>query len=488
MKILLINPKILSLSSKGFVLPTGLLWLGSFLEQNGHKTKIINAHGNSDYMNEIKGEINGSDLVGITGMTVQVPNGLEISDYVKDIDPSIPIVWGGPHASLFPRKTLEDKTVDFVVKNDGEYPLLDLANHFENGGELKNINGVFFKEDGKIIETNEQRPFNMDELERVNWNILPKDMLKKIKSGYFGANIHTSRGCPHRCTFCINTVNRIRYRARSVENVLKDLEEVRELGVKDFKFRDENFFVDKNRVEKIIDGIIERKFDCTWNTTIRVDYVSRGNISIELLEKAKKSGCRYLNFGSESGSQRILDILKKDITPEDTIKSAKIMNKVGGIIPYYSFIFGIPTETDDDRIATINLIDRLMKECPNMRIVGPHIFRPYPGGELYELSVKNGWKEPDSLRAWASKVTEDSVFASAKNLPWVDNPERLETISYSFYWTNGLKRMMSKKTAFLKMLVVFFYMSSLIRWKTKYFGLPIDTKMKKFLNKYKSKL
>ena len=487
-KILLINPKIPSLSSRGFLLPTGLLWLGSYLNQNGHEVKIINAHGNPDYLKEIKNEIRSSTLVGISVMTVQVPNGLEISDYIKNIDPSIPIVWGGVHASLFPKKTLEDISVDFVIKNDGEHPILGLAKHFENGRGLKGIHGIYFKNNGKIIETKEEKPFDMDELDHVKWDILPKKIKDKIKTGYFGGNIHTSRGCPHRCTFCINTVTKMCYRVRSVEKVLRDLEDAREFGIKGFKFRDENFFVNRNRVEKIIDGMLEKEFEFIWNTSIRVDYISRGNITMEILEKAKKSGCKYLNFGAESGSQRILDILKKDITPKDTIMSAKVLNKLGGIIPYYSFMIGIPTETDGDRILTINLIDRLLKECPNMRVVGPHIFRPYPGGELYELSLKNGWIEPDSLRAWSSKVMEDSIFASAKNLPWVNCPERLEAISNSAYWTNGLKRMMSKKTIPLKILVIIFYLSSLIRWKTKFFDLPVDISMMKILRRYKSAL
>ena len=488
-KVLLINPRIPSLSSKGFLMPTGLLWLGSFLDQNGHEVKIINAHGNSNYLKEIKNELGSSEFVGISAMTVQVQNGLEISDYIKSIDSSIPIVWGGVHANLFPEKTLEDKAVDFVIKNEGEYPILALANYYEKKGELKNVNGIVFKNKyGKIIETPEQRTFDMDELERVKWELLPKKMVQNIKSGYFGANIHTSRGCPHRCTFCINTVTKMRYRVRSVENVLKDLEDAHDFGIEEFKFRDENFFVDVKRVEKIMDGILNRGLDFVWNASIRVDYVSRGNVTVDILEKIKKSGCKYLNFGAESGSQRVLNILKKDITPEDTIKSAKIMNKIGGIIPYYSFILGIPTETNEDRIATIKLIDRLLKECPSMRVVGPHIFRPYPGGELYELCLKNGWEEPDSLRAWSSKAMEDGVFASAKNLPWVDDPERVESISYSAYWTNGLKRMMSKKTAFLRLLAVLSYTSSKMRWKLKFFDLPIDIKIMKFLRRYKSNL
>jgi len=128
-KVLLINPRIPSLSSKGFLMPTGLLWLGSFLDQNGHEVKIINAHGNSNYLKEIKNELGSSEFVGISAMTVQVQNGLEISDYIKSIDSSIPIVWGGVHANLFPEKTLEDKAVDFVIKNEGEYPILALANY-----------------------------------------------------------------------------------------------------------------------------------------------------------------------------------------------------------------------------------------------------------------------------------------------------------------------------------------------------------------------
>jgi len=437
-------------------------------------------------LNVIKKEIKNSIFAGITAMTVQVKNALEISDFIKENDPSIPIIWGGTHPYLFPKPTAMDKSVDILVIREGEHTMLELVKHFENGGSLNDIDGIAYIDKNKeFIQTKPRKLMNMNELESIKWNLLPKIVLNNLKKG--GGYVHTSRGCPHRCTFCINIVKMNPFRARSAEKVLKDLEDVEKIGIKYFRFRDECFFVNAKRVKKIAEGMIERGMDFEWNGSIRVDYFKPNHINDRILKKIKKAGCISFNIGIESGSQRVLDILKKDITIEEALNSARVCKKFD-ITPYYSFMIGVPGETKEDMMKTINIIDKLKHIWPKSGISGPQVFRPYPGGELYEKALEFGWEEPQTLRGWVEKSMKDSIFASAWDLPWIEDPDFIETVSYSPLWTKGFKVVLKGKTPRLKVLTAMFLLISRFRWKSKFFGFPVDTKIRNFLNKYKDRI
>jgi len=380
MKVLLINPMIPTMPKGTRCLSTGLLWIGSYLKQKGHEVKMINIRNEPNYIDLIKREIKNSSCVGVTAMTAQIPNALEVCQIIKEKDSSIPIVWGGVHPTLYPKGTVEDELIDVSCEGEGEYPILELVKHFEKGGDLKNIDGISYKKNGEIIQNKPGKNFDLDELNHVYWELLDKKIMRKPET--FEFPIHTSRGCPHRCTFCVNVVTQNFWRSRNPEKVVQDLEGIRDLGVSEIRFRDENFFVNKDLVKKITGEMIKREMKFKWYGSIRVDYLKPNHINMNIIKQVKQSGCQWLAFGAESGSQRILDILKKDITPEETLKSARICREVG-IKPVYSFIIGIPGETKKDVFMSLNLIDKLKKICPKARINGPQILRVYPGGELY---------------------------------------------------------------------------------------------------------
>jgi len=420
-------------------------------------------------------------------MTVQVPNALEISDFIKENDPSIPVIWGGVHPFLFQESTVRDESVDIVVVGEGEHTMLELVKYFEDGTSLNDIDGIaYMNTDKEFIQTKPRKFMNMDELKSIKWDLLPKVTLRsQIRNGTLF--IHTSRGCPHRCTFCINVAQRNLYRVRSAEKVLHDLEGIEEMGIKEFRIRDECFFVNAKRVEKIMDGIIERGMNFNWRTTIRADYFKPNHINNRIMKKVKKAGCTYLQFGAESGSERILEMLKKDITVKELLNSARICNKFK-IIPYYSFMIGLPTETKEDVLKTIKLIDDIKRLCPKAGITGIQVYRPHPGGELYEQALRLGWDEPKTLRGWTKRVGRESVFNTAWDLPWVENPDYVETVSYSPLWAKGFKELSKGKSLTLKTLTAVFLLISMARWKTKIFQFPVDTRIRNFLNKYKHSL
>jgi len=461
-KILLINPLVHRSEITKENLPTGLLWIGSWLIQNDYDVKIIVANNWKDIEREIKSSL----CVGLSTMTRQIPNALEISNFIKDIDPSIPIIWGGVHSILFPEQTCVHESIDIAVTNEGEQTMLELVKHLEGKLPLKEVDGICCYQK-RIIKTKPREFINMNDLERIEWEMLEKKMLNKFKD--IEIPIQTSRGCPYSCTYCINVITNNRMmRFRNIEKVLQDVRDVLPYGAERIRFRDEYFFLNLKRVEKIVDGMME--FNVEWFGNIRCDDFAR--MDMKLLEKMKKSGCTRLGTGVESGSQRILDFLKKEITVNDAINAAKICKKIG-ITPIFSFMMGLPTETNEEMKQTIALMHKLKHIYPEADFTGPQIFRPYPGGRLYELSKKMGFKEPKRLKDW---TFEGSSFASLVNMPWIwDNRTMINTISYMTYWLSRIYLLKNSKSPEKKRLFKILYSySSRLRWHLKFFGLPIE--------------
>jgi len=484
-KVLLINPMIPTMPKGTRCLSTGLLWIGSYLKQNDYEVKMIDVRNEENYKNLIKREVDKSLCVGVTAMTAQIPNALEICNLIKEKDSDTPIIWGGIHPILFPEGTINDEMVDVSCYGEGEYVMLNLAKCFEGYIELDKINGIAYKKDGLIKLTKPEKDFNMDELSSVSWDLMDESILKKPEK--FEFPVHTGRGCCHRCTFCHNVISGTKYRHRDTGMIMKDLEDLKELGAVEIRFRDDNFFIDKNMVERITKEMIEKEMGFMWYGSMRVDYLREGHIDMKIMKYLKESGCQWLAFGAESGSQKILDILKKDITVEQTIQSAKICREVG-IKPVYSFIIGIPEETEDDIMMSLNLIDKLKKICPDARINGPQILRVYPSGELYDQCKKLGWKEPKTLKEWKDEVIKDMAYVTARDLPWVKNSDLLDAVCNTSFSNKSLNVLIRNKKPLLKLLSLMVFIDSKIRWKSRFFGLPFDIKLIQKLRRYEYKI
>ena len=295
------------------------------------------------------------------------------------------------------------------------------------------------------------------------------------------APIHTSRGCPHKCTFCINPITKNRWRAKSAKIVLDELELVVEKfrGIK-VRMWDENFFVNKKRAIEIIDGINERGIDCEWETTVRSDYFRPNFLGEEFLAKLKKSGCYKLCFGAESGSQKILEMLCKGVSVEQIIESASQCKKFG-IIPEYSFMIGLPEESLDDMKKTIQLINKLLKVNDDTEFIGPQPFRPYPGSPLYNKCVADyGWKSPNTLREWSALMEKEWGYLSSKNFSWVENPDFVDALwPYLHYALTDFTTALGSGVEVNKILKIMFILSAKIRFRFKYFNHPIEYKIAK---------
>jgi radical SAM superfamily enzyme YgiQ (UPF0313 family) len=200
--------------------------------------------------------------------------------------------------------------------------------------------------------------------------------------------------------------------------------------------------------------------------------------------KLKNSGCYLLSFGAESGSQKILKKIDKDITREQILDSAKrCLNH--GIIPQYSFMVGLPGEKREDIDQTIDLIDELLKLGERVQILGPQAFRPYPGSALYEECLRSGWRAPQGLEDWSQAISDEMSYLTPYHFSWVENPDLVSSLeAYARFGAQSWKSAFGSTVNANKFLKTVFIFVCKIRWKTRFFKWPIEYKMaKNFISK-----
>ncbi len=378
---------------------------------------LIDTRIDSDWKGSLLKHLKTSPLcVGVTSMTGrQIEYALEVSRTVKE-NSNVPVVWGGIHASIFPKETLQNRYIDFVVKGEGEWTLPFLARAMKERQPYNGIAGLWYKEDG-AIKSNADRQFcNLDELNGLPYHLVDFDKYLPIFMGRRTMYLETSRGCPNICTYCYNkSYNERRWRSQSPETVLKNLKEiVSGKGIRSFYVIDDNFFVDLKRAWTICDGIIREKLDIYWEAQ-GITIPSALRMDDDYLEILRKSGLKKVHFGAESGSDRILKMVRKNITVKDILEVNRKLRK-HEIILQYNFMSGFPQETTDDIRATINLSFELMKENPNALISPICPYTPYPGTELYEEALKTGFKKRPLLEDWIESDYGDNIWTSTDRM------------------------------------------------------------------------
>ena len=395
MNILLINPpgKISFVSP-----PLGLLYIAASLKEDGHNVSLVDYNLekiSDDDLGQIITE-KKKEAVGISVVTPKVYGAMELAKLIKEKFPEIIVIAGGPHATLMPEEMMKEcPAIDFIIQGEGEIRSKELFSKLESKTDYSEIDGLVFRKSGQIIN-NKVKGYIAD------LNALPmparelvdiKRYASKLKTSVYPATtMMTSRGCPFRCIYCSKPVTGSRIRSLSPEKVLKEIEELaNKYGIKEIIFYDDSFTIDKPRVMKICDMIIERKIKMRWQCETRANLVDQ-----EMLNKMKESGCYLIAYGIESGSDRVLAILKKGLTKEQ-IRKAVEMTKKAGIQVLGYFMLGIPGETEEDIKETIKFSKEL-----NLDFAQFSIATAYPGTELYRIAKQN------------NKITSDwskSVYA-----------------------------------------------------------------------------
>lgn len=418
--------------------PLGLLAVGSYLKHHGYQVEILDANLYPEARVQTEVERLVADrpvFAGLSVMTAQLPHALEISKLVKRLDSTMTTVWGGIHPTLFAQQTSLDPHIDFVVHGPGEATSLELARKLEDGKTDLNVKGIAYK--GTVTPAREREdlnalPFFDYSLLDLKWYLGSAPHYLLSEKPIRALNVLSSRGCPWRCGFCINYVTKNHWRALSAERFLDELEyQVKTCDLEAVRIMDEDFFVSKKRVTAIIDGMHARNLHLIWGTNVRANYFNDRYITADYARLLADTGLKFLTFGAESGSDRILQMLHKDITTEQIARSARVCNEAG-IIPLYSWMIGIPGQTKAEMRSNLNLMKRINTLCRSALHTTNWIFRPFPGGDLYEKCKQLGLQEPSSVEEWARLGVDEEQntgFYSAAKLLWIEDVGFVEFVA-----------------------------------------------------------
>jgi len=405
-KVLLVFPK--TGLDQSCQLPLGLLSLASTLVED-YEVKIIDQRLESNWAKKVEYESQDSIGIAITSMTgKQIQHGLNISKIARNSK----IIWGGVHPTLLPKQTLENKYIDFIVMSEGEYTLPRLLKALKNNGKFESIEGIGYKDVGGIhINERPKKYINLNKLPNLPYFLIDINKYITKRDGFERClTLETSRGCPHNCSFCANPIiHERKWRCLNVENIIQKIKYFQNnFNLDGVIFQEDNFFVNNKRVNKFCE---KKDVEIGWKANCRIEYlINKDKYYFKILENA---GCKFLQFGVESGSNRILNLLNKGFTTEDVLKINKKLDKTN-IKCRYNFIIGIPSETIEEIQKTLNFIDKLKKENGNLEIPFLNIYTPWPGTQLYNLAKNKNFKPPDNLEGWV-KYNWNSC-----NLPWLN--------------------------------------------------------------------
>lgn len=419
-KIILFDPK----SDPSF--PLALLAIASTVDQSQYEVIIIDCLFEIDYENLIKKDSKDILCVAVTVLTgTPIHKALHFSRMVKEISPNIPIIWGGWHTSMFLTELLQNHTfIDITVQAQGEITFKDLVYHIDNNLPLKDIKGITYRQGAEIIKTPPRPLVSMETLPVVNYDLVNVNKYFDLK-GYKSFDFISSVGCFFRCTFCADPmVFDRKFSALPGETLGKLIGYYKnKYNFSEVNFLDETFFTYEKRVKEFAQYIIGKNINITWRATIRADQGKR--LSEETWDLAKKSGLSSCGIGIESGSQKILDWLKKDIKLEQvyyTCNKCKILN----ISADLTFIVGFPGEEIEDLRATFKLILELNEMSPNFN-VWLFYYKPFPGSVILDEISQLGFKIPSTSLEWA----EFDMYG--KLGPWVNKKYVKEITSFSYY-------------------------------------------------------
>ena len=380
-KILLIQPHEnikANRHTNNLTMPLGLIYIGSMLKHHGHNVRIFDRNRSSSdnfLKNLLKKEY---DFVGISSYTGKMLyDSIHVSKIVKGNSNSI-VVWGSFHPTSVPETTIKEPFVDHIIRGEAEDVFLEMINLHEKRKDFSKL---------KSVDLNPPAPCpDIDKLPQIDYSLID---VNKYPNFY----ISTSRGCPYRCTFCYNSYGSQSmqpYRSLSFEKSMNLIESlVSKYKKRTFTIVDDNFPSDRKRLKKM--SYEMKKLDTRFDICCRANYTD-----METLSHLKRAGCWQMQIGIESGSQKILNFLKKGTTVKMNAEAIKNCRKAG-ILSHCSFMIGIPTETIEDLKLTEKFIQTHKPD-----LGGAGIYYPFPKTKLWDYCKEKGFiKEPKTTEEWA---------------------------------------------------------------------------------------
>lgn len=453
-KIILYNPKAVF-----FDMPLALLAIGSNLDKEKYEVIIIDARVDVHAEENVLKHITDALCFGVTVLTGSPLNdALNISQKVKHANPKIPVIWGGWHTSLFPEEPIQEESfVDITVQGQGEETFAEIVMHLDKQLPLDTIKGICFRVGDGVVKTSSRPVKDMNDFPRINYDLIDVEKYFQLK-GKRQFDYISSIGCYFRCAFCADPfVYQRKYAAYEAQRMVDDIQYYyHKYQFTDLNFQDETFFTYPKRIAAFSGLLVEKNIKISWAATMRADQGYR--MTHEEWKLCKDSGLRRVLIGVESGSQEMMDWLKKDIKLDHVFECARKCKELG-IDVIFPFIVGFPDESEKSVSDTVNVIKLLKSMSPGFR-TEIFYFKPYPGSSITESVTQKGYQLPSSTRDWANF---DYIGSSG---PWVSEKKYRFFESFKFY----LKLAWGSHKSYL------FILSYIAQWRCRknYFKYPIE--------------
>ncbi len=366
--------------------PIGIAYLASFLDKNGYQVKLIDSNilklSDRQTVSQIDSD---TDLIGISSNIVSAAFVPKLVKKIRKRFSKIPLIAGGPYPSALPEICLKEFGFDGVCIGEGEETLLEIMNNLKKGTHLfKGVNGVAYLDKKKMI-INEPRELvkDLDSLPFPKLELLPDLRLYKSRArGTPVGIILSSRGCPYGCIYCNKNIFRRIYRSRSVDNIIREIEQqIKLFDIKQIDFLDDNLTFNMLKAEQLFDTVIKKKFNLFINMQngVRADRINE-----KLVKKMKKAGVFKVSLGVESGDEQVQRKIDKNLDLSKAIEATRLFKKYH-IEVYGNFMFGLPTDTAESMQKTIDFAKKMNPNIANFMIT-----IPLPGTDLYQQVKDRG--------------------------------------------------------------------------------------------------
>jgi anaerobic magnesium-protoporphyrin IX monomethyl ester cyclase len=365
------------------MVPTGLGYLAAVARNAGMDVQILDQYAECLPMNRVFQRIRDFSP-GLIGLSATTPNffaAIHLARSIKSEFSHVPIVMGGYHPSVLPDQTLDDPAVDFVIRDEGEHALTQLSEALDaKWTNFDHIDGLSFKGRAGYVHNKKAANIAVNSLPFPAYDLLPMHLYSSPSFSKFASPVYqmvASRGCPYRCTFCINAELNVsaKYRKRNIESVVDEMEMLAErYHAKQIQFWDPIFPLGKRHAQEFCQEITARSLHkrLVWNSTTRAEFLDEETIEIMV-----QAGCRGLGFGLESGVPEILQSVHKNLDLEKTRSTIRIAREKGLVLTG-GFILGFPGETKETAQRTIDYAQSL-----DLHYAQFSIMVPYPGTPLF---------------------------------------------------------------------------------------------------------
>jgi radical SAM superfamily enzyme YgiQ (UPF0313 family) len=428
----------------------GMLVMAAVARSRGYEVAIVDGKGTGESIPEVTARVasHSPDVVGFSATTISITNAARIAGGLKAADPQVVTVVGGSHVSAVPKATLQAFIdLDYGIIGEGEISFFDFLDALRDGRDVSAAAGLVYRSAGGEVVANERTPYidDLDSLPLPAWDLVP-DFPHRFQPSLLSyrrspvATLVTSRGCPFSCSFCDRSTSGKLGRYHSVQSVLRHCRHLVDLGVRHIIFYDDLFTVKRKRVVELCEAFLAEGFDFTWSCNSHPNL-----LDFDTMRLMKRAGCWQIAYGIESGSQRILDVVKREVRLPRMRETLR-MTRAAGIRAKGYLMIGHPTEGIDSLEETAEFL-----KVVELDLCQVTKFTPYPGTPSYPTIRKYG------------TFTEDWERMNAMNFVFVPeglSEEILETYFHRLYSTfysrpdvlRGIARMVVEEPRFLKQL------------------------------------